>query len=145
MRCVLQRVASGEVRVSEQVVGKINRGILLYVAIGHDDTEDNLKWMAEKCSNIRVFDDEDGKMNHSVLEVSGEILIISQFTLYGDCKKGRRPSYSRSAPAEKARKLYELFVKEMRKRHTKVETGEFQAMMQVDYINDGPITLVIDR
>lgn len=145
MRCVLQRVSSAEVRVNKQVVGSIGRGVLLYVAISNEDNDSHLQWMADKCSNLRVFDDESGKMNHSVLDIEGEVLIVSQFTLYGDCKKGRRPSYSGSAPAEKARNLYNSFVEEMKKRQAKVATGEFQAMMEVDYVNDGPITLVIDK
>lgn len=145
MRCVLQRVSTAEVRVDKKVVGKIGKGILLYIAISSDDTHSHLQWMADKCSNLRIFDDKEGKMNHSVLDVEGEVLIISQFTLYGDCKKGRRPSYSGSAPAEKAKALYEHFVEEMQKRHTTVQTGQFQAMMEVDYVNDGPITLIIEK
>lgn len=145
MRCVLQRVSSAEVRVNKKVVGSIGRGILLYVGISNDDTHSHLQWMADKCSNLRVFDDESGKMNHSVLDIKGEVLLVSQFTLYGDCKKGRRPSYSGSAPAEKAKTLYDEFVNEMKKRHITVATGEFQAMMEVDYVNDGPITLIIEK
>lgn len=145
MRCVLQRVKTGEVRVENKSVGKIGKGILLYVAIGHDDTRDEILWMVDKCSNLRIFDDGEGKMNHSVTDIEGGVLIISQFTLYGDCKKGRRPSYSNSAPAEKARELYNEFVIEMQKRHKEVATGEFQAMMDVDYVNDGPVTLILER
>lgn len=145
MRCVLQRVKTGEVRVDNKCIGKIGKGILLYVAIGHNDTREQLLWMADKCSNLRIFDDGDGKMNHSVSDIEGGVLIISQFTLYGDCKKGRRPSYSNSAPADKARELYNEFVKEMQKRHKEIATGEFQAMMDVDYVNDGPVTLILER
>lgn len=145
MRCVLQRVSSGEVRVDDTPIGSIGKGLLLYVAIGHDDTTNDLIWMADKCCKLRVFDDGEGKMNHSLDDIKGEVLIVSQFTLYGDCKKGRRPSYSKSAPATKAKEQYEEFVTLMKERVSKVATGEFQAMMEVDYINDGPVTLILEK
>jgi len=145
MRAVVQRVRRAEVRVSGNVTGKINRGILVLLGVGEDDEPKDLEYMAEKVANLRIFEDSEGKMNLSVLDIGGEALVVSQFTLYGDCRKGRRPSYSSAARPEKAQDMYEKFMELLRKNYgLKVESGIFQAEMEVDFINDGPVTLLID-
>jgi D-tyrosyl-tRNA(Tyr) deacylase len=144
MRAVVQRVSRAEVRVEGRVVGAIGRGLLVLVGIARDDTPETGKVLAEKVANLRIFDDEQGRMNRSLLEAGGGVLCVSQFTLYGDCRKGRRPSYDRAAPPEAARALYESFVESLRAQGVKVETGEFRAMMDVELVNDGPVTLLLD-
>jgi D-tyrosyl-tRNA(Tyr) deacylase len=144
MRAVVQRVSRAEVRVESRVVGAIGRGLLVLVGIARDDTPEIGKVLAEKIANLRIFDDDQGRMNRSLLEAGGGVLCVSQFTLYGDCRKGRRPSYDRAAPPEAARALYESFVESLRALGVKVETGEFRAMMDVELVNDGPVTLLLD-
>lgn len=148
MRVVIQRVKSSQVTVNGQVIGKIGRGLNLLVGIANGDTEVELDWMARKCLDLRLFpnpDSSNDRWEKSVQEIGGELLVISQFTLYGDCRKGRRPSFSNSAAPEPAKQLYELFVEKLRQSGLKVETGEFGAMMQVSIENDGPVTLLLER
>jgi len=144
MRAVVQRVSRAEVRVEGRIVGAIGRGLLVLVGIAREDTPETGKVLAEKIANLRIFDDEQGRMNRSLLEAGGGVLCVSQFTLYGDCRKGRRPSYDRAASPEAARALYESFVESLGALGVKVETGEFRAMMDVELVNDGPVTLLLD-
>jgi D-tyrosyl-tRNA(Tyr) deacylase len=146
MRVILQRVTSSKVIVEGHTIGKIGRGLNLLVGIADTDTEAELDWMARKCLELRVFPrDDGGRFDQSVQEIRGELLVISQFTLYGDCRKGRRPSFDQAAAPEKAEKLYEQFVEKLRQSGLKVETGKFGAMMQVSIENDGPVTLILER
>ncbi|MDM7321485.1 MAG: D-tyrosyl-tRNA(Tyr) deacylase [Fervidobacterium sp.] len=144
MRAVVQRVTKASVSVDNEVVGKISNGIVILLGVGKDDTEEDAKYLAEKIVNLRIFDDEDGKMNLSLLDVKGQALIISQFTLYGDCRRGRRPSYSDSAPPDLAKALYEKFIELVKNYDVHVETGIFAAHMLVEIHNDGPVTLLLD-
>ena len=146
MRVVLQRVSRAHVRVVERTTGEIGRGLLLLVGFTGTDTDEHSAWMAEKVLGLRIFPDDDGKMNRSVGEVAGSLLVVSQFTLYGDARKGRRPSFVDAAPPAVAIPLYERFVELLRAGAPgRVETGEFGAMMQVELVNDGPVTLVLER
>jgi D-tyrosyl-tRNA(Tyr) deacylase len=142
---LLQRVTRAEVRVDDRVTGRIDRGFLLLVGITHDDDEARLTWMADKLVGLRLFQDADDKMNLALADVGGAVLVVSQFTLYGDASKGRRPSFIDAARPEVAIPLYERFIALLRARGLRVETGEFGAMMQVDLINDGPVTLWLER
>jgi D-tyrosyl-tRNA(Tyr) deacylase len=144
MRAVVQRVKSAQVRVGGEPVSSIGPGLLVLLGVGSGDTTDSARWLAEKVAKLRVFDDASGRMNRSILETGGRVLCVSQFTLYGDCRKGRRPSYDQAAPADLARELYEAFVKSLRALGVRVETGQFQARMEVELINDGPVTLLLD-
>jgi D-tyrosyl-tRNA(Tyr) deacylase len=144
MRAVVQRVKRAEVRVEEQVVGQIGAGLVVLVGVGKDDTQASGEVLAEKIANLRVFDDDQGRMNRSLLETGGQALCVSQFTLYGDCRKGRRPSYDQAAPPENALLLYESFVQFLRNLGIRTETGRFRAMMDVELVNDGPVTLLLD-
>ena len=145
MRALLQRVSSARVRVGETVLGEIGRGLLVFVGVGRDDTIDDVTYLAAKICDIRVFESDAGKpMDRSVVDVGGSLLVVSQFTLYGDTRKGRRPSFDAAASPDDARRLYEEFVRELRATHVPVATGEFQAMMQVELVNDGPVTILID-
>ncbi len=145
MRVLVQRVARAEVRVAEQVVGSIGRGFLLLIGMTHSDGEPQLAWMADKVVGLRLFPDADGKMNLGLQEIGGEVLAVSQFTLYGDAVKGRRPSFVDAARPEVAHPLYERFVMLLRDRGVPVETGRFGADMQVELVNDGPVTLWLER
>lgn len=146
MRVVLQRVSRAEVRIDGRVSGRIGRGFCLLVGIHRDDGEAQLAWMADKIVSLRLFPDDDGKMNRSLEDVGGGLLVISQFTLYGDVRKGRRPSFIDAAPPDLAVPLYERFLELLRARAPgPVEAGEFGAMMDVDLVNEGPVTLVLDR
>lgn len=145
MRVVLQRVTRAEVRVDGAVVGSVGRGHLLLVGFTAGDDEAALEWMAEKVVGLRVFPDEEGRMNRSLDEVGGGLLVVSQFTLYGDTRKGRRPSFVDAAGPDVAVPLYERFVELLRGRVPHVQTGVFGAMMEVDLVNDGPVTLVLER
>ena len=145
MRLILQRVSSARVRVDDRVTGEIGEGVLLLVGFTHDDTAEQLTWMAEKVVGLRIFRDDEGKMNRSLDEVGGSALVVSQFTLYGDAQKGRRPSFIDAARPETAVPLYDRFVLELRARGVPVQTGEFGAMMQVELVNDGPVTLFLER
>ncbi|MGD8697957.1 MAG: D-aminoacyl-tRNA deacylase [Gemmatimonadales bacterium] len=142
---MLQRVARAEVRVDGEAVGSIQRGYLLLVGFRSGDDEETLRWMAEKVRGLRLFPDSEGKMNLRIDEVGGEILAVSQFTLYGDVRKGRRPSFVGAAEPEEAERLYDRFVDLLRAGTIPVATGSFGASMQVDLVNDGPVTLVIER
>lgn len=145
MRVVLQRVSRARVTVDGRVTGEIGRGLLLLVGLTAGDDESTLRWMAEKVVGLRVFTDDEGKMNRSVEEVGGALLVVSQFTLYGDASRGRRPSFVEAARPEVAIPLYERFVELLRAAGRRVETGEFGAMMEVELVNDGPVTLVLER
>ena len=144
MRSVIQRVSRAEVVVEGVSVARIQEGILALVAISHQDTEKDLQWMARKIVELRIFDDEDGKLNLSLQDIHGQLLVVSQFTLYGDCRKGRRPSYSNAASPEDAKRLYQDFVKIASQYVPDVQTGQFQAIMQVTLTNSGPVTLLLD-
>jgi len=144
MRAVVQRVTEARVEVAGKRVGEIGAGLLVLLGVARDDTRDDADYLADKTVNLRVFDDDEGKMNRSLLESGGAVLVVSQFTLYGDVRRGRRPSYSDAAEPEKANQLYEYFVERVRSAAVKVETGIFQAMMQVSLTNDGPVTILLD-
>lgn len=145
MRVVLQRVASAEVRVDGEPVGSIGRGYLLLVGFRSGDGEETLRWMADKIRGLRLFPDSEGRMNLPIDQVGGELLAVSQFTLYGDVRKGRRPSFVDAAEPEEAEALYDRFVDILRDGPIPVATGSFGAMMEVDLVNDGPVTLIIER
>ena len=144
MRAVIQRVSEARVTVAGSVVGEIGPGLLALLGVAKPDTAADAEFLAEKILNLRVFPDEAGKMNRSLLDTLGALLVVSQFTLYGDCRKGRRPSFDDAAPAEQARPLYEHFVEVARRSGVRVETGVFQAHMEVSLVNDGPVTLVVE-
>jgi D-tyrosyl-tRNA(Tyr) deacylase len=144
MRCVVQRVARASVTVEGNPVGEIGRGVLVLVAAAKGDGPEQVKWMASKLPGLRIFPDEDGKMNLSLEQIEGEMLIVSQFTLYGDCSKGKRPSYGHAAPPAEAEALYKDLVERIKEGGTPVQTGEFRAMMSVELVNDGPVTLILD-
>jgi D-tyrosyl-tRNA(Tyr) deacylase len=144
MRAVIQRVSRAEVRVGDEITGKIGPGLLLLLGVSVDDTERDAEYLLDKTINLRIFEDAEGKMNLSLLETGGELLVVSQFTLYGDTRRGRRPSFIRSAPPDKANELYEFFVRSAQTQVTKVATGRFQAMMDVELVNDGPVTIMLD-
>lgn len=144
MRAVLQRVTEARVEVANKVVGEIGAGLLVLLGVARDDSTSDADYLTEKTINLRIFDDADGKMNRSLVDISGEMLVVSQFTLFGDVRRGRRPSYSDAAEPEKANELYEYFVERVRSPGLKVETGVFQAMMKVSLINDGPVTILLD-
>jgi D-aminoacyl-tRNA deacylase len=144
MRIVVQRSKKASVTVNEKVIGKIEKGLVLLVGVTHDDTMDDANYLADKIVNLRIFEDENGKMNLSLLDVGGSILSISQFTLYGDCRKGRRPNFMAAAKPEQALNLYQYFNQVLSEKNVVVETGEFGAEMDVALINDGPVTLILD-
>jgi D-aminoacyl-tRNA deacylase len=144
MRAVIQRVEQASVSVDGQVCGRIGRGLLVLIAVEQTDGEKDLTFMNRKILNLRVFDDDQGRMNRSIREAGGEILVVSQFTLYGDCRKGNRPSYSRAAGPGQAERLYDRLIEEMRREGLNVASGQFQAMMKVMLVNDGPVTLIVD-
>lgn len=144
MRAVVQRVSQGSVTVDGQEQGRIGPGLVVLLGVGREDTLQDAQTMAEKLVNLRIFLDEEGKMNRSLLDTGGELLLISQFTLYGDCRKGRRPSFIDAAPPEEAERLYEAVAHEVRKFGVRVPTGVFGAMMRVSLTNEGPVTLLLD-
>jgi D-tyrosyl-tRNA(Tyr) deacylase len=145
LRVLLQRVTRAEVRIDERIAGKIERGFVALVGFTHSDTESQVTWMAEKIAGLRVFADDEGKMNRALADVGGGVLVVSQFTLYGDAIKGRRPSFIDAARPDTATPLYERFVAALRGHGLPVETGEFGADMQVELVNDGPVTLWLER
>ncbi|MBD3345573.1 MAG: D-tyrosyl-tRNA(Tyr) deacylase [Chitinivibrionales bacterium] len=145
MRIVLQRVHQSTVSVEGTITGKIGKGILILLGVHATDTETEAEFCAKKCAELRIFSDEAGKMNRSVLDIDGEALVVSQFTLYGDCRKGRRPSFVEAARPEKGNELYEYFVACLKQRVHKVETGIFGAMMDVEIVNDGPVTMIVEK
>jgi D-aminoacyl-tRNA deacylase len=144
MRAVVQRVTSAKVTVDDQTVGEIQKGLVVLLGIARDDTKLDAAYLAEKIASLRIFDDNDGKMNLSVKDVAGGLLIISQFTLYGDVRRGLRPSWIDAAAPEVAEPLYDFFVRQSRNLITEVATGSFRAMMQVQLVNDGPVTIMLD-
>ena len=144
MRAVLQRVRRASVTVDGRVVGVVGHGLLVLLGVGRDDTDRDVDYVAGKIRDLRLFADADGRMNRSVAEVGGAVLVVSQFTLFGDCRRGRRPSYSGAAAPERARELYEALLERLRLHGLPVQTGEFQAMMDVELVNDGPVTVLLD-
>jgi D-tyrosyl-tRNA(Tyr) deacylase len=144
LRAVVQRVTSGSVTTENRVIGQIGKGLVVLLGIGQEDEQQDIDYLADKIVNLRIFEDENGKMNTSLLDIKGELLIVSQFTLYGDCRKGKRPSYDSAARPESAQLLYNSFVEKAGKYGLKVETGKFQADMLVQIQNDGPVTLMLD-
>ncbi|HPE14751.1 MAG TPA: D-aminoacyl-tRNA deacylase [Bacilli bacterium] len=145
MKVVVQRVTEASVKVNEKIVGQINKGLMLLVSFTHTDTFSNIEYMVNKIINLRIFDDDSGVMNRSLLDVQGSILSISQFTLYADTSKGNRPSYVNASPGDKAIKLYEQFNELLKEKNIKVEEGIFGADMKVSLINDGPVTIILER
>ena len=144
MRAVIQRVSRASVRVDRHLTGSIGSGLVVFIGIHGTDGPAEIQWMVDKVTNLRIFDDEEGKMNRSLLDLGKEMLIVSQFTLYGDCRKGRRPGYSDAAPPAHAEPVYQRFIEEVQRRGIMVATGRFQASMEVELVNDGPVTLLID-
>lgn len=144
MRAVIQRVRSASVKVDGELVSEIGAGLLIFLGIAHDDTETELEYIANKVANLRIFEDADGKMNCSLLDIGGEALVVSQFTLYGDCRKGRRPSFIDAARPEVANALYEQFITALEQQNIPTQGGTFQAMMDVQLVNDGPVTILLD-
>src|SRR5699024_2118522 len=144
MRAVVQRVSSSKVTVDGEVTGEINKGLLVLLGVTHEDTSKDVDYIIDKVLNLRIFEDENEKMNLSLKDVNGELLVVSQFTLYGDCRKGRRPSFSSAARPEVATKLYEEFIEKARKENIETKTGRFGAHMMVDLTNDGPVTILLE-
>ncbi|QED48753.1 D-aminoacyl-tRNA deacylase [Cytobacillus dafuensis] len=144
MRVVVQRSKEANVKVNGDIVGSITKGFVLLVGVTHDDKDEDAAFLADKIANLRVFEDDNGKMNLSILDKGGEILSVSQFTLYGDCRKGRRPNFMEAAKPDHALKIYEAFNSFLEEKGLKVETGKFGAMMDVQLINDGPVTLILE-
>jgi D-tyrosyl-tRNA(Tyr) deacylase len=144
MRAVVQRVKQSSVKAGNEIVGHIGKGLLVLLGVARDDTAEDAHYLVNKITNLRIFEDQDGKMNRSLLETGGELLAVSQFTLIADCRKGRRPSFIDAAEPQKATDLYEKFVDLVREKGVKVQTGRFGAMMEVALINDGPVTLIIE-
>ena len=144
MRAVLQRVTRASVRVEGETIGEIGAGLLVLLGIARDDTNADARYLLEKIISLRIFEDADGRMNSSLADANGGLLVVSQFTLYGDARRGRRPSWSEAAPPEMAEPLYEFFVSEARKLSVRVETGGFRRMMEVELLNDGPVTILLD-
>ncbi|UCG81560.1 MAG: D-tyrosyl-tRNA(Tyr) deacylase [Desulfobacterales bacterium] len=144
MIAVIQRVTAAEVHVDNETIGRIGPGLLVLLGVSQSDEEKDADYLAEKIAHLRIFEDDDGKMNRSLVETSGEMLIVSQFTLLGDCRKGRRPSFVQAAPPEKAERLYDHFVYQVRLKGISVGTGQFQAKMAVSLVNDGPVTLILE-
>jgi D-aminoacyl-tRNA deacylase len=144
MRAVVQRVSRAKVAVNQEIVGGIGLGLLVLLGVGREDSDADAIYLAEKIAALRIFEDDAGKMNRSVLDVGGSVLAVSQFTLYGDVRRGKRPSFDVAAPPEKARQLYECFVLHIRAAGLRCETGRFQEMMQVELVNEGPVTILLD-
>lgn len=144
MRAVVQRVSEGRVKVEGRITGEINKGFVVLLGVREGDSREDARYLAEKICNLRVFEDSEGKMNLSLMDVGGELLAVSQFTLYGDCRKGRRPSFVEAAPPQKAEELYLHFVELCRQKGINVQTGVFQAHMDVELVNDGPVTILLD-
>jgi D-tyrosyl-tRNA(Tyr) deacylase len=144
MRAVIQRVSRAKVTVAGEVTGEIGMGLLVLLGVGQQDAESGADYLADKTAGLRIFEDDAGKMNRSVVDVGGAVLVVSQFTLYGDVRKGKRPSFDDAARPERARALYERFVERMRAVGLRCETGRFQEMMQVELVNDGPVTILVD-
>jgi len=144
MRAVVQRVKSAKVEVDAEITGEIDSGLLVFLGIGKEDDQDDINYLLKKIINLRIFEDEEEKLNLSALDLNKELLLVSQFTLFGDCRQGRRPSFFEAAPPAEAEKLYDYFVQQAKKSELKIETGTFQAMMDVKLVNDGPVTILLD-
>lgn len=144
MRAVVQRVSEAWVEVSGQQLARIGHGLLVFLGVGRDDSEEDARYLANKIANLRIFEDDEGKLNRSVVEVGGSVLVVSNFTLYGDCRKGRRPSFSEAAPPEIANELYQRFCDFLTAEGAPVQTGVFQAHMHIGLVNDGPVTILLD-
>ena len=144
MKAIIQRVTKGTVTVKDEIVGRVGKGFVVFLGVGHEDNEEDARYLAKKISGMRIFEDEQGKMNLSLDQVAGGVLVISQFTLYGDTRKGNRPSFVGAAPPEQANRLYEYFIALIKEAGIPTESGIFQAEMQVEIYNDGPVTLVIE-
>ena len=144
MRAVVQRVSRARVTVKDWVSGEIGLGLLVLLGVGREDGEADATYLAEKIAGLRIFEDDDGKMNRSVLDVGGSVLAVSQFTLYGDVRRGKRPSFDAAAPPDVARRLYEFFIQQIQALGLRCETGRFQEMMQVELVNEGPVTILLD-
>lgn len=144
MKILLQRITKADVKINEEIIGKAGKGLLLLVGFSKDDDDNDIAYLVEKTLNLRIFENESGKMNLSLLDINGDILSVSQFTLYADTKKGRRPSFTQAAEADKANKLYEKFNQEIKKSGLNIETGIFGGDMKVSLINDGPVTILLD-
>ena len=144
MRAVVQRVKSASVKVEGKLVSEIGAGVLVFLGVAHEDTATEIEYIANKVANLRIFEDEEGKMNRSLLEMGGAALVVSQFTLYGDCRKGRRPSFIKAARPELANALYEEFITALEQQNIPTQGGTFQAMMDVELVNDGPVTILLD-
>lgn len=144
MRALLQRVSNASVYINNQLVSRINKGLLIFLGVGREDDEEDINYLVRKISNLRIFEDENGKLNLSVKDINGEILVVSQFTLYADCQKGNRPSFENAMKPDSAVVLYEKFVEEIKKEGLDVKTGVFGASMKINLINDGPVTIMLD-
>jgi len=144
MRAVVQRVSRAKVTVNGFVTGEIGLGLLVLLGVGQEDSESDVDYLAQKIAGLRIFEDADGKMNRSVVDVEGSVLAVSQFTLYGDVRRGKRPSFDDAAPPDQARRLYALFVQRIQSAGLRCETGRFQEMMQVELVNEGPVTILLD-
>ena len=144
MRAIIQLVKQASVTVEDKTIGQIGQGLLVLLGVGKTDTEEDAGYLADKITGLRIFPDDNAMMNRSLLDVGGEMLVVSQFTLYGDCRKGRRPSFNQAGPPELANQLYETFCQKVREKNIEVATGKFQAMMQVSLVNDGPVTIILD-
>jgi D-tyrosyl-tRNA(Tyr) deacylase len=144
MRAVVQRVSRARVTVKDWVSGEIGLGLLVLLGVGRDDGEADATYFAEKIAGLRIFEDDDGKMNRNVIDVGGSVLAVSQFTLYGDVRRGKRPSFDAAAPPDVARRLYEFFIQQIQALGLRCETGRFQEMMQVELVNEGPVTILLD-
>jgi len=144
MKAILQRVSKANVKVENEIIGEISAGLVVLLGIGQKDTEKDAEFLADKIINLRIFEDKNGKMNESLIDVNGELLVVSQFTLMGDCRKGRRPSFVKAAPHDMANKLYQYFICLTKAKGIKTETGRFQALMDVSLINNGPVTIMLD-
>lgn len=145
MKALIQRVKNASVNINSEQYSKIGYGMLVLLGVEKGDTEENAQKLAQKLVSLRIFEDEQEKMNKSILDISGEMLVVSQFTLCGDCKKGTRPSFDKSAPPEVAERLYKLFVKYVKESNVPVQTGKFRAMMEVSLVNDGPVTFMVEK
>lgn len=144
MRAVIQRVKESSVTVGKKQISRINCGLLVLLGVAQEDTKENADYLADKIIGLRIFEDDSGKMNRSLLDIGAEMLVVSQFTLLGDCRKGKRPSFVKAAPPDHANELYEYFVNQLRQKGISVQTGRFGAMMDVMLINDGPVTLIVE-